>query len=50
MQASGLLNVDVSRDALLHRVRGGGHDYERDQGQGFEPLFCSARFTTDQEK
>lgn len=46
--ANGLLNVDVGRDVLLHRVRGGGRDY--DQGQGFELLFCSARFTTNQEE
>lgn len=49
-EANGLLNVDVGRDVLLHRVRGGVRDYVLDQGQSFEPLFCSARFATDQEE
>ena len=48
--ANGLLNVDAGRDVLLHRGRGGGRDYVLDQGQGFEFLFYSARFTTNQEE
>jgi hypothetical protein len=49
-EASGLPNVDAGRGVLLHRGRGGGRDYVLDQGQGFEFLFYSARFTTDQEE
>jgi hypothetical protein len=44
---SGLLSGDVSRDARLHRGRGGVHECVRDQVLWFEVLFLVTGFTAN---
>jgi hypothetical protein len=44
---NGLQSGDVSKDARLHRGRGGGHVYVQGQVLWFEVLFFITRFATD---